>query len=179
MDHLPPNLAHLIFGDESIFNQLINNLPPKLEKLVLGNKFNQPITPLPKQLSLLFFGDEFNQPIPELPKSIYSLALGKLYTLPLPPLPKLTFFYFNGLNIAGLDSLPSSITELCHQTLQRTKHCLIYSILTLISLVFGDDFNQPFTPIPSLTKLNFGKQFDHPITVLPPQVCKRKGDESE
>jgi FNIP Repeat len=89
----------------------VDSLPPKLEKLILGNTFNQPITSLPKQLCVIVFGDAFNQPLPELPQSILALSLSREYTLPLPLPEKLTSFYFNG-DIRGLEGLPSSIKEI-------------------------------------------------------------------
>jgi FNIP Repeat len=170
VDHLPPNLAELSFAAESLFNQLIDNLPPKLETLELGKTFNQPITSLPKQLSIIVFGDAFNRPIPELPTSIYSLALGKHYTLPLPPLPKLTFFFFNGVNIAGLEGLPSSITQIKFDG-QYSHHfyfCSGYNIF-----FFTDNFDQAIDHLPtSLQQLSLSPVFNKLVAHLPSSLTK-------
>jgi len=56
------------------FNQPLNQLPPKLKVLQLGNKFNQLINHLPS-LEKLILGDKFNQLIDYLPLCLKELTL--------------------------------------------------------------------------------------------------------
>jgi len=56
------------------YNKNLNNLPPKLETLILGDEFDSEINKLPKSLRYLYLGDKFNKKI-ILPKELGCIRL--------------------------------------------------------------------------------------------------------
>lgn len=64
----PENLKKLIFCHS--FNQQLENLPPLLEYLYLGNRYNCPLPRLPDNLKVLRIGTDFDQEISDIPVSL-------------------------------------------------------------------------------------------------------------
>lgn len=123
INFLPIGLTHLIFSDNSEFNQPLDNLPSTLEYLKLGYGYNQPLDNLPSGLVSLTVGDRFNRPIDKLPPKLKNLTLGQYFDCDLKMLPKtleclkFTHAYSRyGINKIqfnkSLDYLPKSLTEL-------------------------------------------------------------------
>lgn len=59
------------------FNKSVENLPPNLKVLTMGEYFNNSIDELPQGLEVLTLGSEFVIPIRDLPNSLRELKLGK------------------------------------------------------------------------------------------------------
>lgn len=85
LDDLPPSLTELDIGDQ--FNTLINNLPRSLSKLSVGSNFNQEINNLPPFLAHLTIGNSFNRSINYLPSSLKHFTVGNAFNQPLSSLP--------------------------------------------------------------------------------------------
>ena len=63
---IPEDIKVLIFEEQlykclSVFNQKVDNLPPKLMQIKFGNNFNQRVDNLPNNLIHLTFSEKFNQ----------------------------------------------------------------------------------------------------------------------
>lgn len=80
VEFLPKSLKSLIFTQYSIFSYPVDNLPPNLQVLVLGNRFNQEINNLPSGLKKLVLGYKFHHELHCLPRSLISLKLGSNLT---------------------------------------------------------------------------------------------------
>ncbi len=128
VDNLPSNLVTLNLGNK--FNQPINNLPKKLQELKLGNMFNQSIDNLPSSLEKLQFGDDFNQPINNLPPNLKKLTLGDKFNQP-------------------IDNINSKLK----------------------TLELGREFTQTITKLPdSLESIVFDRYYDKPLDNLPTKL---------
>ena len=89
------------------FNQKLENLPDRLQSLILGNDFNQKLENLPGRLQNLTFyaWSKFNQKLENLPNSLQNLTLGYDFNqkldlcVTLPKLQNLTLFTNYGIKV--------------------------------------------------------------------------------
>jgi len=115
LDNLPPNIIFLKLGQE--FNQSVDNLPQNLRKLIFSpdSFFNKPVDSLPQNLIVLKFGTKFNQKIDSLPPNLLVLFLGPGFNQKIDQLPsklKRLKFASGGIFKQKLSNLPKTITQL-------------------------------------------------------------------
>lgn len=111
IDNLPKKLEILIMNDD--FNQKIDHLPPNLYRLHLGKHFNQPVVFLPNNLLTVYFGSDFNRSIDNLPPNLDKLHLSHNFNKRVDHLPKklITLILDEDFD-QPIDNLPDSIESL-------------------------------------------------------------------
>ena len=110
IDNLPPLLTELELGDT--FNQPVDNLPSSLTRIKFGKQFNQPVDKLPLSLAHLSFHEDFNQPVDSLPPSLIRLHFGKSFNRQINHLPASLRHLHLGVAFSHSLSCLPSITHL-------------------------------------------------------------------
>ena len=131
------NIKTIFFGCD--FNQLVNNLPLKLEKLKLGHCFNQIVDNLPSSLIYLEFGFNFNQLVNNLPLKLENVKFGFNFNQIVDNLPlNLKYIEFGYIFNHLVEDLPNKLKK----------------------INFGNKFDQPINNLPnSVEEIILGNRF--------------------
>lgn len=94
-----PLLEMLHLANFPTFNLPVDDLPPSLTLLQLGDSFSHPVNNLPSSLRTLVIGDSFDHPINNLPSSVTDLSLGNSFNHPVGCLPIIILFQFDSFAV--------------------------------------------------------------------------------
>ena len=158
-EYLPPKLTHLVFEEDSHFNESLDNLPSTITHLTLGKLYNQPLNNLPLTVTHLTIGVR----VSAVPQSITHLTI-------IEPINLGFGLYDHPLSIAFNNLLPS---------LQYIKFApgsgfnkSLNKLPSIKYLYFGDgtSFYRSLNNLPhSLEYLHFGNncRFKNSLNYLP------------
>jgi len=87
---LPSTIENIMFDNNSIFDQPIDNLRPGIKTIKFGCKFSQNLDNLPDGIESIEFSEfsEFNKPLDNLPTSLKKITFGKFFNTPCNNLPR-------------------------------------------------------------------------------------------
>lgn len=138
IDGLPENLINLEFNPLSHFNQPINNLPGKLNKIIMCNNFTQCLNNLPESLEFFEFyeGSKYNNSLDNFPNNLKKLTIGRNFTNSIDNLPD----SINELTIYSTDiimnKLPSSLKKLNITIRLFRKICSLNNYINELDIIY-------------------------------------------
>ncbi len=167
-------IKKITFVKDSLFNQLVDNLPESLEYLELGDNFNQPVDSLPKTLVKLIIGNVFNQPVDNLPNTLKHLELGDTFNYPVDNLPSGLEYLNIGYEFTNLiNNLPEKLLNLRIGCKFREEVKSLPNGLLEISFGRGFDASLDAFP-PTLRKISFSRNFNQSVDCLSPNLIYLK-----
>ena len=185
--NLPPTIKSIIFANDSIYNNSIDDLNDNIKELILGDNYNYKINKLPFELEKLVLGKTYQHKIYIFPKMLIYLDIGESYEDSLDNLPdNLETLIISG-KFNNYIKYPSKLKNLIfsencmyNREIQNLPNSLIYFELknkysynigsmpiSVLCMSIGNYFNGNIIFPNNLYKLILSKKFKNDLVNLP------------